>query len=55
VANVRNISRTVAIEVCLPFNLAVVFMYFRFTFSKAKSIADVLMNRQNAANYLLRR
>ncbi|MFN9902559.1 MAG: hypothetical protein ACK55Z_28015 [bacterium] len=29
-------------------------MYFRFRPSKAKSIGDVLMNRQNAAKYLLR-
>jgi hypothetical protein len=56
VAYIHNRSQTVAIEVCLSFNFAVVFdfMYFCFRPSKAKEIGDVLMNRQNAANYLLR-
>jgi hypothetical protein len=38
VANDRIWSRIAAIEVCLPFNFAVVFdfMYFRFRPSKAK-------------------
>ncbi len=49
-ANDRNWNRTAAVEVCLPFNFAVVFdfMYFRFRPSKAKSIGSVLMNRQKA-------
>jgi hypothetical protein len=47
----------VAIDVLLAFNLAVVFilMYFRFRPSKAKSIGNVLTNRQNAANCCLHR
>jgi hypothetical protein len=51
VANDRNWSGTAAIEVCLLFNFAIVFnfMYFRFRPSKAKSIGNVLTNRQNAA------
>jgi hypothetical protein len=51
-----NLARTAAIEVCLPFNFAVVFdfTYFRFRASKAKSIGDVLTNRHNAANCCLR-
>ncbi len=46
VTNVRNRSQTVAIEICLPFNFAVVFdfVYFRFRHSKTKSIGDVLIN-----------
>ncbi len=49
--NDRNWSGTVAIKVCFPFNFPVVsdFMYFRFRLSKAKSIGNVLTNRQNAA------
>jgi hypothetical protein len=45
----------VAIDVLLAFNLAVVFilMYFRFRVSRAKSIGNVLTNRQNAANCCL--
>ncbi len=41
----------VSIEVCLPFNFAVVFdfTYFRFRPSKAKWIGYVLPNRRNAA------
>jgi hypothetical protein len=53
VANNRNWSRTAAIEVCLAFNFAVVFifLYFRYCPSKAKSIGNVLTNnRQSAAN-----
>ncbi len=51
-ANDRNRSRTAAIKVCLPFNFAVVFdfMYFRFRPSKAKSMGNVITDRQNAAN-----
>ncbi len=51
VANVRNRSRTVAIEVCLSFSLAVIsnFNVFPFPPSKPKLIGDVPMNRQNAA------
>ncbi len=50
-ANVRNRSRTVAIEVCLFFNLVVIsnFNVFPFPPSKPKLIGDVPMNRQNAA------
>jgi hypothetical protein len=42
-----SMSRTIEIEVCLLFNLAVVFdfMYLHFRHSKAKSIGDVLMIR----------
>ena len=56
VANNRNWSWTAAIEVCLPFNFAVVFdfIYFRFRPSKAKWIGVVLTNRQNAENYVQR-
>jgi hypothetical protein len=52
-----NLARPAAIEVCLPFNFAVVFdfTYFRFRPSKAKSIGDVLTNRHNAANCCLHR
>jgi hypothetical protein len=51
VANDRKWSWTAAIEVCFPFNFPVVFdfMYFRFRPCKAKSIGNVLPNRQNAA------
>ncbi len=53
-ANDRNWPQTVAIDVCLPYNFAVVFdfMYFRFRPSEAKLIGNVLTNRQNATNYL---
>ncbi len=46
-----NLARTSAIEVCLPFNFAVVFdfTYFLFPPSKAKWIGNVLPNRRNAA------
>jgi hypothetical protein len=52
VANVRKRSQTVAIEVCLSFNLVVIsnFNVFPFPPSKAQSSGDVPMNRQNAAN-----
>ncbi len=52
VANVRKRSRTVAITVCLSFNLDVVYNFnvFPFPLSKAQSLGDVPMNRQNAAN-----
>ncbi len=48
-ANVRNRSRTMAIEVCFSFNFAVVFDFNLFLVlpSKAKAIGYVLMNRQN--------
>jgi hypothetical protein len=51
VANVRNRSRTVVIEVCLSFNLVVIsnFNVFPFPPSKPKLIGDVPMNRQNVA------
>jgi hypothetical protein len=51
VSNGPNLSRTVAIDVLFSINSAVVFdfMYFRFRPSKAKSIGNVLTNRQNAA------
>jgi hypothetical protein len=56
VANDKNWPQIAAIEVCLPYNLAVVFdlMFFRFRPSKAKRIGNVLTNRQNTANYLQR-
>ncbi len=46
-----NVSWTAAIDVLFSINSAVVFdfMYFRFRPSKAKSIGNVLTNRQNAA------
>ncbi len=54
-ANVGNGSRTLAIEVCLSFNFAVVFDFnlFPVPLSKAKSIGDVLTNRQNSATWYL--
>jgi hypothetical protein len=47
-------SRNVAIEVCLMFNFAVVFIFNVFPFppGKAQSLVDVPMNKKNAANYL---
>ncbi len=52
VANVRKRSRTMAITVCLSFNLDVVYNFnvFPFPLSKAQSLGDVPMNRQNASN-----
>ncbi len=54
-AYVRHRYQIVAIDILLAFNLAVVFilMYFRFRPSRAKSIGNVLTNRQNAANCCL--
>ncbi len=51
VAYVRYVSRTVAIEVRLPFYLAVLFdfIHFHFRSRKAKSIGNILTNRQSAA------
>ncbi len=51
VANVYNRPQTVAIKVCLSFNLVVIsnFNVFPFPPSKPKLIGDVPMNRQNAA------
>jgi hypothetical protein len=50
-------SQTAAIDVLFSVNFAVVFdfMYFSFHPSKAKSIGNVLTNRQNAANCCLHR
>ncbi len=50
-ANVRNGSRTVAIEVFFSFKFAVVFDFNLYPAppSKAKPIGDGLTNRQNAA------
>ncbi len=47
----RYRSQAVAIEVSFPFNYEVVFdfIHFRFLPSKAKSIGNVLTNRQSAA------
>ncbi len=52
VANICKMSRIVAIEVCLSLNLVVIsnFNVFPFPLSKAQSLGDVSMNRQNAAN-----
>ncbi len=51
-ANVRNRSRTVAIEVCVSFILVFIsdFNVLPFPLSKAQSLGDVPMNRQNTAN-----
>jgi hypothetical protein len=48
VPNVNNMSLTAAIDVLVSLNFAVVFdfMYFRFRPSKAKSIGNVLTDRQ---------
>ncbi len=50
-AKLYNRSRTVAIEVCLPFNFAVVFDFNLFPVppSKEKFIGDILINSQNTA------
>jgi hypothetical protein len=49
VSNVHNMSPA-AIDVLFSVNFAFFdFMYFRFRPSKAKSIGNVLPNRQNAA------
>ena len=49
--NVHNMSLTAAIDVLFSVNFPVVFdfMYFCFRPSKAKSMGNVLPNRQNAA------
>jgi hypothetical protein len=46
-----NLARTAAIEVRFSLNFAVVFdfIYYLYIHSKAKSIGNVLTNRQNAA------
>jgi hypothetical protein len=50
-----NGSQTVAIKVCFSFNFAVVFDFQLFPVppSKAKSIGDVLTNRQNVATWYM--
>ncbi len=52
-ANVSNGSWTMAIKVCFSFNFTFVFDFNLFPVppSKAKSIGDVLTNRQNAATW----
>jgi hypothetical protein len=47
-------SLTAAIDVLFSLNFAVVFdfIYFRFRPSKAKSIGNVLTNRQNATIFV---
>ncbi len=54
-ANAGIGSRTMAIEVCFSFNFAFGFDFNLFPVppSKAKSIGDVLTNRQNAATWYL--
>jgi hypothetical protein len=51
VPNVHNMPLTAAVDVLFSVNFAVVFdfMYFRFRPNNAKSIGNVLTNRQNAA------
>jgi hypothetical protein len=51
VSNIRNMSRTMAIDVLFSFYFDVVFdfMYFRFRPSKAKRIGNVQTNWRNAA------
>ncbi len=51
---VHNMSLTAAIDVLFSLNFAVVFdfIYFRFRPSKAKSIGNVLTNRQNATIFV---
>jgi hypothetical protein len=53
--NVGKGSPTMAIEVCFSFNFAVVFDFNIFPVppSKAKSVGDVLTNRQNSATWYL--
>ncbi len=50
-SNGPDLSCTAAIDVVFSINFAVVFdfMYLRFRPSKAKSIGNVLTNRQNVA------
>jgi hypothetical protein len=54
-ANIGNGSRTMAIEVCFSFNFVVAFNFNLFSVppNKAKTIGDVLTNRQNAATWYL--
>jgi hypothetical protein len=54
VPNVHNMSLTAAIDVLFSVNFDVVFdlMYFRFRPSKAKSIGNILTNRQKSAEEL---
>ncbi len=51
-AYIQNRPRTVAIDVLLSFNFAVVFNFNVYPFppSKPQFLGDVPMNRQNAAN-----
>ncbi len=51
-AYIRYRPRTVAIDVLLSFNIAVVFKFnvFQFPPSKPQFLVDVPMNRQDAAN-----
>ncbi len=51
-ASVQRRFRTGAIDVCLIFNVAVVFSsnYFRFWFFTAQIIGDWLENKQGAPN-----
>ncbi len=55
VSNGPNLSRTSAIDALFSINSSVVFdfIHFRFRPSKAKSIGNVLTNRQNAAKRVL--
>jgi hypothetical protein len=53
VPKVHNMSLTAAILFSLNFAVVFDFMYFRFRPSKAKSIGNVLTNRENAANFCL--
>jgi hypothetical protein len=55
VPKVHNMSLTAAIDALFSLNFAVVFdfMYFCFRPSKAKSLGNVLTNRQNVANLCL--
>ncbi len=50
---IRYVPRTVAMEVGLQFNFAVVFVFNIFPFppSIAQSLGNVPMNRKDAANY----
>ncbi len=53
----QTFTLTAALDVLFSLNFAVVFdfRYFRFHPSKAKSIGNVLRNRQNSANCCLHR
>jgi hypothetical protein len=53
-ANIRNGSRTKAINVCFSFNFAVVFNFQLFPVPPSKAtIGDVLTNRQNLATWYM--